>query len=185
MKKLIHNLYNKCLFRYYKVSIGKNFNCEGRLIIQGHGIYKIGDNVKIISKKELNPVGGDQTVLQTLNGGKITIGTGSGISHAILCSSSEICIEDNVLIGGCVKMYDTDFHSIKYEQRIQKPDLNVKTRPIKICEGAFIGAHSIILKGVTIGKRSIVGAGSVVSKDIPDNEIWGGNPARFIRKVVS
>ena len=48
---------------------------------------------------------------------------------------------------------------------------------------AFIGAHSIVLKGVTIGKHSVIGAGSVVTKNIPDNEVWAGNPARFIRRL--
>lgn len=52
-----------------------------------------------------------------------------------------------------------------------------------ISENAFIGAHSTILKGVTIGTNSIVGACSVVTKDIPSNEVWAGNPARFIRTV--
>ena len=66
---------------------------------------------------------------------------------------------------------------------MQRPDTHIKTKPILIKEGAFIGAQSIILKGVTIGKHSVVGAGSVVTKDIPDGEIWGGNPAVFIRKV--
>lgn len=47
----------------------------------------------------------------------------------------------------------------------------------------IIGACSIVLKGVTIGKNSVVGAGSVVTKSIPDNEVWAGNPAKFIRKV--
>lgn len=54
--------------------------------------------------------------------------------------------------------------------------------PITIEDHAFIGAHSIILKGVTIGKCSIVGAGSVVTHNIPEHEIWAGNPAKFIRK---
>ena len=57
------------------------------------------------------------------------------------------------------------------------------TKPVEIREGAFVGAHCIILKGVTIGKEAIVGAGSVVTKSIPDGEIWGGNPAKFIRKI--
>lgn len=48
----------------------------------------------------------------------------------------------------------------------------------------FIGAHSIILKGVTIGECAIIGAGSVVTKDVGDDEIWGGNPAKCIRKRV-
>lgn len=49
-------------------------------------------------------------------------------------------------------------------------------------EGCFIGTHTIITKPVTIGKEAIVGAGSIVTKDIPDGEVWAGNPARFIRK---
>lgn len=78
---------------------------------------------------------------------------------------------------------DTDFHSIEYAYRIEKPDSHVKTAPIFIGEGAFIGARSIILKGVNIGKHSVIGAGSVVTKNVPDNEIWAGNPARFIREL--
>ena len=57
--------------------------------------------------------------------------------------------------------------------------------PIAIGDNAFIGAHSTILKGVTIGANSIIGAASLVTTNIPDNEIWGGNPAKFIRKIKS
>lgn len=66
---------------------------------------------------------------------------------------------------------------------MQKIDPGIKSKPILIKEGAFIGAHSIVLKGVTIGKYSVIGAGSVITKDIPDNEVWAGNPARFIKKL--
>ena len=62
-------------------------------------------------------------------------------------------------------------------------DLNVKTAPILIKEGVFIGAHAIILKGVTIGRHSVIGAGAVVTKDVPDNEVWAGNPAKFVKKL--
>ena len=55
--------------------------------------------------------------------------------------------------------------------------------PVIIEDTVFIGAKCIILKGVTIGQNSIVGAGSVVTKSIPADEIWGGNPAKFIRKL--
>lgn len=55
---------------------------------------------------------------------------------------------------------------------------------VKIEDFAFIGANTIICNDVTIGTHSIVGAGSVVTKDIPPHEIWGGNPARFIKKIA-
>lgn len=63
--------------------------------------------------------------------------------------------------------------------QVLHPDL--REIQVHIKENAFIGARTIICKPVTIGKNAIVGAGSVVTKDIPDNEIWAGNPARFIR----
>jgi acetyltransferase-like isoleucine patch superfamily enzyme len=58
-----------------------------------------------------------------------------------------------------------------------------KKRPVVINDNVFIGAHSTILKGVTIGKNSVIGACSVITKDIPDNEIWAGNPAKFIKSI--
>lgn len=179
--KFIDRAYNALLFKYYKVSVGKGFSCVGRLIIQGHGKYVLGSNVRIHSKESSNPVGGNRTVFQTINSGSILIGNNVGISHAVMCAREKIEIEDNVMIGGGVAIYDNDFHPIDYQKRISSPNENVQTGKVRIMEGAFIGARSIILKGVTIGRHSVVGAGSVVSKDIPDNEVWAGNPARRIR----
>jgi len=181
--KLIDNVWNRLLLKYYRVAVGSKFVCDGKLVIQGKGTYKVGENVHIISKELLNPVGGNRTVLQTLNQGAITIGNNVGISHAILCARECICIEDNVLIGGGVKMYDNDFHPLNYENRINNRDELIMSAPITIREGAFIGAHSIILKGVTIGRHSIVGAGSVVTTNIADGEVWAGNPAKYIKKI--
>lgn len=181
--KLLNFFYNQFLLKYYKVKVGRNFTCTGRLIIQGHGCYQFGDDLTINSKETVNPIGGNRTVFQTISGGRIIIGRQVGISHAILCSRSEIKIEDNALLGAGVKIFDHDFHSLNYEERVENGDKGVKTKPVLIKEGAFIGAHAIILKGVTIGKHSVVGAGAVVTKDIPDNEIWAGNPACYIRKL--
>jgi len=59
----------------------------------------------------------------------------------------------------------------------------MQTRQVFLNKNGFIGGSSIILKGVFIGEKSIVAAGSVVIKSIPDGEIWGGNPAKFIKKL--
>lgn len=64
----------------------------------------------------------------------------------------------------------------------QKTEFNKrKMENVKIENNVFIGAHTTILKGVTIGSNAIIGACSVITKDIPANEIWAGNPARFIK----
>jgi acetyltransferase-like isoleucine patch superfamily enzyme len=96
-----------------------------------------------------------------------------------------IKIGDNVKIGGGARIYDTDFHSIDPELRINpKTDfINKQKLEVVIEDNVFIGAHATILKGVCIGKNSIIGASSVVTKNIPANEIWAGNPAKFIRNV--
>lgn len=81
-----------------------------------------------------------------------------------------------------MKIYDTDFHSILPEKRLNG-NVDVPTSPIIIGKRVFIGGHSIILKGVTIGDDSVIGAGSVVTKNIPSGEVWAGNPAKFLKKV--
>lgn len=104
-----------------------------------------------------------------------------------------IIIADDVLIShGCL-ISDCDNHSSKLSLR--KNDLaewmnssrsnwdHSPMAPVQICRGAWIGARSIILKGVTIGEGAIVGAGSVVTKDVPSFSIAAGNPARVIRML--
>lgn len=144
---------------------------------------QIGDNTIIRSGiYGGNYVGLSKSCFCTLANGEIVIGNNVGISNSIFISRCSIMIEDDVMIGGGCKFYDSDFHSLDYPTRITSMD-DVKSAPILIKRGAFIGADSIILKGVTIGEESIVGAGSVVTKSIPDGEIWGGNPAKLIRKL--
>jgi acetyltransferase-like isoleucine patch superfamily enzyme len=156
----------------------------GKLIIKGEGKISIGNNVIINSSLSANPVGlATQTVLFAYQNSEIIIGNNVGISNALLCSMEQIIIEDDIRIGGGAQIFDNDFHSVVYKQRIAAVDTDIKIMPVRIKKGAFIGCNSIIGKGVTVGERSIVAAGSVVVKNIPDDEIWGGNPAIFIKKI--
>ena len=95
----------------------------------------------------------------------------------------QVVIEDNVFIGGDCKIYDTDFHSLNPDTRLSGDTDDVKSTPILIKKRSFIGGHSIILKGVTIGEGAIIGAGSVVTHNVPDYEIWAGNPIYKIREL--
>lgn len=114
---------------------------------------------------------------------KIVIGDNVKMSNTNINATGSVTIEDDVMIGGGVCIWDSDFHSISFEKRNSYPDLYIKTEPITIKRGAFIGAGTLILKGVTIGEESVIGAGSVVTKNIPDKEVWAGNPVRFIKKI--
>jgi acetyltransferase-like isoleucine patch superfamily enzyme len=85
-----------------------------------------------------------------------------------------ISIENNVQIGPNVTFTNDKYPRAKQPYSMQR---------ILIKTNASIGAGSTILGGITIGENAMIGAGSVVTKDIPDNELWFGNPARFIRKI--
>lgn len=175
---------NKRALKRIGCNIPTSLVINGIIKVYGKGTISIGDNVRINSGEKYNPIGGmDHTLFSVRNGGKICIGKNVGISNSAIVARSEIIIEDDVRIGGNCKIYDNDFHSTDFNNRINKNDPDIKTSPVKICKGAFIGAHTIVLKGVTIGPYSVVGAGSVITKSIPEGEVWAGNPAHFIRKV--
>ena len=156
---------------------------NGYIFLRCNGIFNIGQNLKLNSNLRSNPIGGDEKCKFIIAENAIlSIGNNVGISNSTIYCCKSIIIEDNVFIGGSTKIYDTDFHSLNFEKRISKDD-DIKHKPIMICKNVFIGAHSIILKGVKIGEASIIGAGSVVTKNIPKNEIWAGNPAKFIKEI--
>lgn len=175
----IINSINKYNINRQNISIDQTYVFNGILFFRNYGTIKIGSRFKATSGKNYNPIGGD-TILRLVcrKNAKIIIGDNAGISNSTFRVCNSLTIDNNVMIGGGCKVWDSDFHSIDYKDRIYNGDQNVLTKPILICENAFIGANSIILKGVKIGKNSIVGAGSIVTKSIPDNEIWAGNPAK-------
>ncbi len=171
------------MLRYRHVQYAPDLKIYGRLHLYGRGPVTIGEKTVINSSAGSNPIGGpEKTIFSLAHEGSLTIGKNVGLSNVAIVSHCGVTIEDDVRIGGGTKIYDTDFHSLKVEERVGTGEETVKKAPVHIKKGAFVGAHCLILKGVTIGENSIVGAGSVVTKDIPDHEIWGGNPARLLRK---
>ncbi len=125
---------------------------------------------------------------------EIRIGNNSLVSEGTLLAAVEsITIEDDVLISFGCRIMDSDSHSLSYKER--RGDLqrwrqprqfdfgSARTRPVRICQGAWIGADVTILKGVRVGTGAIVGAGSVVVSDVPDWTVVAGNPARVVRTL--
>lgn len=134
-----------------------------------------------------NPIGRPQRcILFVDRGASLSIGENVGISSTAIVAHQQITIGNNVKIGGGVCIYDTDFHSLdpKSRQNVSDDKAQKRNKPVSIGDNVFIGAHSTILKGVSIGDNSIIGACSVVTRSIPENEIWAGNPAKFIKKQM-
>lgn len=176
------------LMKMKLVDIDSGLRSSGvpRMFIHRHGKFKIGKNFKINNTIESNPIGRNfQCIFKVDKNSLLQIGNNVGMSGTTIVCLKEIIISDNVKIGGNTCIYDTDFHSFNTHERNQKnEDLKkVNKKSVFIEKNVFIGAHVTILKGVNIGENSIIGACSVVTKNIPANEIWAGNPIKFIRKL--
>ena len=176
--------YNHLLFRYKNVNYPETLQVNGKLKILGtrRPCIQFGKDVHINSSIESNPSGGKQTIFMVGENAQLTIGNNSGISNSTIVCKQSITIGSNVNIGANNVIYDTDFHSVNFEDRIHCPDENVKIAPVVIEDGVWIAGHCVILKGSRIGKRSVIAAGSVVTSTIPADELWGV-PAKFIRKI--
>lgn len=157
---------------------------SGRLYVLNHGHLVLHDGVIINSGVHANPVGGSMmTSIVVREGADLEIGSYTGISNAEIYCSKRIRIGARVLVGGGVRIYDTDFHALDPVAR-QSPQTSAGTsREVRIGDDVFIGAFATVLKGAVIGDGSVIGAASVIAGTIPPNEVWAGNPARFIRAV--
>lgn len=124
-------------------------------------------------------------LIRVKRGGHLHIGDNSGMTNASIQCYHAVTIGNYVNIGTGTRIFDTDWHSLNWRDRMspETDTANGRTAPITIKDHAFIGANTLVLKGVTIGEKSIISAGSVVVKSVPDGEIWGGNPARFIKRI--
>ncbi|KOP39565.1 hypothetical protein AKO67_05300 [Flavobacterium sp. VMW] len=159
---------------------------------------------KPIEGKKYLEIGNDSVVngdfIFEVQDGKISIGDRTIIGGGLFICIDEIEIGNDVLISWGCTMIDNNSHSVIWAERkddvlhwkkgldenkigVYKDWQNVKRRKIKINNKAWIGFNSIILKGVSIGEGAIIGAGSVVTKDVPDWTIVGGNPAVVIRTI--
>lgn len=189
--------YNKFIFWVNGVDYGKEMKISGWIYLKKHKDSKIqiGDNFLVLSGKSLNPLSRNiRTSLYTqFSGSQLYIGNNVGISSSCLWCKEYIKIEDNVKIGADCIIMDTDAHNLDYRYRngticgIKGENidgLTAKSAPIRIEHDVLIGTRCIILKGVTIGAFSVIGSGSVVTKDIPAYSIAAGNPCKVIKLLT-
>lgn len=170
----------------------KGVAIRGRVFLQGRPLISVArdsemiweDGVGIGSSVRANPLGNFQpSALRTLAAGaRLHLGPGVGISGSVLCAGLSIEIGEGTILGSGSMVLDNDFHSPSGEWG-WCGDNRTNARPVKIGRGVFIGARAIVLKGVTIGDRAVVGAGAVVTRDVPDRHFAVGNPAKMIAPV--
>jgi len=180
----IYQVYFGVLLPNVTVSSGLRVSGILNLSIYPDSNVKIGTQCRINSGFSENPVGGALRMgIWVGPNAQLTIGNNVGMSNSTLVCMQQVTIGDDVFIGGDCKIYDTDFHAVPVAARLQNAP--PRTAPVHISSKTFIGGHSIILKGITIGEGAVIGAGSVVTKDIPPYQIWAGNPAKYVADVLS
>jgi acetyltransferase-like isoleucine patch superfamily enzyme len=184
LNQLFLSPYIRFLFWLNQIKWGSNWKMYGIPIIQKHrgSTMKFGSGFSLRSSPRSNPLSPNHpvTLCTWLPDAVLEIGDNFGMTGGTLCAAEHISIGNNVAIGANSTVIDTDFHPLNSELRRIDPQ-GAKTAPIYIEDDVFIGMNCLILKGVTIGKSSVIGAGSVVTKEIPAGVIAAGNPAQIIK----
>lgn len=186
-QKIWWKLASRLIFFIQSVETHGKFTCYGTPIItavKGSSI-KIGRNVTLCSDSRYTALGvSRKVILRTLGPeARLQIGAETGLSGVTICAYESVNIGERCLLGADVAIFDTDFHPINPNGRRYKGPSQASSAKVDIGDDVFIGARSIILKGVEIGSGSVIAAGSVVTKNIPANSIAAGNPAKVIRMI--
>jgi len=178
----------QALWRRRGVNVGKNVVLLGKpiLTMAPGSTIEIGDRCVICSRSAHTALGVNHpVVMRTLHGAaELIIGSEVRMSGTSICAAKKVIIGNRCVIGTNVTIVDTDFHAFDPVLRSSADDsLYVLHKTVEIEEDVFIGEGSIILKGVRIGHGAIIGAGSVVRRNVPAMNIVAGNPARPLWEI--
>ena len=197
--KICSSLYigwNKIYFFLNNIKYGKNFRVFNHLYLKIHvgALVQIGNNCTIMSGAGLNPLSRNiKTCIYVGKNATLKLGNDVGISSSTLWVKESVSIGNSVAIGADCIIMDTDAHNLDWKIRCSEETneygesvdmVTAASAPIVIEDNVLVGARCIILKGVTIGARSIIGSGSIVTKDIPSDCIAAGNPCKVIKSIV-
>lgn len=197
--KICSSLYigwNKIYFFLNNIKYGKNFRVFNHLYLKIHvgALVQIGNNCTIMSGAGLNPLSRNiKTCIYVGKKATLKLGNDVGISSSTLWVKESVSIGNSVAIGADCIIMDTVAHNLDWKIRCSEETneygesvdmVTAASAPIVIEDNVLVGARCIILKGVTIGARSIIGSGSIVTKDIPSDCIAAGNPCKVIKSIV-
>lgn len=186
LRRLAALPYIRLLFRLHGIDWGQRWRIFGMPIIQRYrgSRMEFGDGLILRSWYASNPLAPNHPVVLATRRPQavLRIGRDCGFTGTTLVVAERIEIGDRVAVGANVTLTDTDFHPLDPLER-QRDFLAGRHAPVIIEDDVFIGMQSLVLKGVTIGRGSVVGAGSVVVRNVPPGVIVAGNPARVVRRV--
>lgn len=150
-----------------------------------HSSMVFGANLQLRSSLRSNPLGASHPVMLCTwqQGAKLIVGSDFAMTGGALCAAQHIEIGNRVRLGANTTITDTDFHPLAAGNG-RPGSSEVRTDPVFIEDDVFIGMNSLILKGVRIGRGSVIGAGSVVTGEIAPGVVAAGNPARVIRTLL-
>ncbi len=168
--------------------MGSNYRILGFVFsdVKNGAKVTIGDNFLFLSGNNKNPLSPNiRGSIVVEENARLSIGDNVGVSSSSIWCHEEITIGNDVKIGAGTKIIDSDCHSLNYYDRrfVNTDTEKTKHAPITIDDDVLIGTSCIILKGVHIGARSVIGAGSVVTKDVPSDCIAAGNPCKVIKLI--
>lgn len=175
----IYSILFKIKLKIYRVNYGNQIRAIGKTYVfkQKASRINIGSNCVFRSKEHSNLIGINRSCsLSTIQpDAEITIGDNCGFSGTVIGAFNSITIGDHVKCGANTLITDSDWH-------LDDPRSG-GSKPIIIEDNVWLGEGVKILKGVTIGQNTMIGAGSIVVKNIPNNVIAAGNPCKVIRKL--
>lgn len=186
----IKALYGK-FYIYLLLKEQRGFIQRGRVIIKGIPIIKakvgtimVHNNVVLNSNNNNYFINMHSPVklCTSMPNARIIIGENTRIHGTCIHAYEEITIGKGCLIAANCQIVDTNRHELNFHDPSLRLKVSTKTKPVHIGDYVWIGANSVILPGVTIGEGSVIAAGSVVTKDVPPYSLYGGNPAKEIRR---
>lgn len=182
--RVVDGWYVPALLRAAGVRYGARCRFVGVPVVRRHAEAQIhlGDGVGLYSRWNANVITLCRpcTLAACKPGAQIRVGAQAAMSGATIVSYASVTIGERTLLGADVFVADTDFHPLLPELRAQHPTNEAGVKPIVIGNDVFVGARSMILKGVTIGDGAVIGANAVVTRNVEPRTIVAGNPARAV-----
>ena len=180
-------IWGRAVLRSYGVKFGPALKLGSAPYVRRHSAATIQIGRDVVILNELAQTGAGithHTVLAAIEpGAKLLIGDGVGISGAVLFAMRHIEIGEKVMIGAGAVVYDNDFHPVGAADRRRNDRSKIGVASVVIEPDVWLGARAMVLKGVRIGRGSVVAAGAVVVKDVPPWSIVAGVPARVVGQI--